>query len=182
MGIYAVSGVIDGGIYLGATVDLERRRNEHLSALANDRHFNPNLQGACRTFGRENFVFLVLRNTDDPSELSRHEQEYITHYSKSGKLYNLVLSVPKEHHPSGYKLSEETRRKQSDAKKGKKKRIEQTRAKIYRFVNPQGKPVETLGLKGICEQYGLNASHLSKVASGKLRQHKGWTAELKPSV
>ena len=102
---------------------------------------------------------------------------------RSGKLYNLVLSVPKEH-AHGYKLSEETRRRQSNAKRGTKRaakmRIEQTRAKFYRFVSPHGETVESFGLRDICERHGLNLSHMSKVASGKLRQHKGWTAELKP--
>jgi group I intron endonuclease len=181
-GVYAVSGVKDGGLYIGASTNLPRRRREHFAALESGRHFNGHLQGAYERFGRNSFVFLVLKETDDPADLSRYEQENINHYSRSGHLYNIVLAVPKVR-PGGHHLTDETRRKQSVAKRGaknaafgKKKRIEETRALLYRFLNPKGEVVECFGLPSLCKEHGLNQSHMSKVARGILKQHHGWRA------
>ena len=127
--------------------------------------------------GKNNFVFLVLQTTDDPLDLSRYEEESIRHYAKNGNLYNIVLVVPKVHHSTGYKLSEETRQRQSAAKRGKKRKrlpIEKTRARLYKFVSPDGDIVECLGLKELCDFHHLNLSHMGKVANGKLKRHKGW--------
>ena len=174
-GVYAISGVVEGGVYIGASTNLDRRQREHFSALENDRHYNPKLQAAYRRQGKNNFIFVVIQTTEDPLDLCRYEQENINHYGRNGELYNLVLAVPKRPHPNGYKLSEETRERQSRAQRGRKVRIEQTRARLYRFMSPNGKIVECLGLPALCKRHRLNQSHMSKLARGKLRQHLGWT-------
>ena len=53
-GVYAVSGVVDGGVYVGASTNLARREREHFTALENNRHYNVKLQGAFRKHGRNN--------------------------------------------------------------------------------------------------------------------------------
>lgn len=48
--------------------------------------------------------------------------------------------------------------------------------KSYVFMHPRGFRVDVNGLSSFCKAHGLNPSHMSAVASGKLSQHKGWTA------
>lgn len=49
-----------------------------------------------------------------------------------------------------------------------------TRAKFYRFLSPTGAIYEVCGLRELCRDHDLNASHMSKVARGKVLYHKGW--------
>ena len=173
-GVYGVSGVVDGHIYVGSSIDLQRRKEAHHSALKNNRHWNHNLQCAYNEFGREAFVHLLLRPVSDENDLPRHEQEYIRHFARDGMLYNIYLTVPQRRR-TGIPQPPEARVKIAAAQRKRPRRVEQTKARLYRFLSPGGELVETFGLRALCEKHGLNESHLGKVARGILRQHKGWS-------
>lgn len=49
-------------------------------------------------------------------------------------------------------------------------------AKYYSFTSPNGGHVDVYNLSDFCKLNGLNASHMSAVFNGRLRQHKGWVA------
>lgn len=44
----------------------------------------------------------------------------------------------------------------------------------YKLYAPDGAEFTTNNLQAFCEAHGLNASHMSKVARGILKAHKGW--------
>lgn len=48
----------------------------------------------------------------------------------------------------------------------------------YELVSPTGIIVKTKSMRKICEEYGLDHRHMSKVVSGKRKTHKGWTAKI----
>lgn len=54
-------------------------------------------------------------------------------------------------------------------------------AQEYVFVSPTGEVLKVKGLRGICEAYDLNPSHMSKVHRGIYVHHRGWTSELVPA-
>jgi hypothetical protein len=43
------------------------------------------------------------------------------------------------------------------------------------FVSTSGQRLEIVGLVDFCLKNNLNKAHMSQVASGKRKQHKGWT-------
>lgn len=70
----------------------------------------------------------------------------------------------------GKKHSEQTKEKQSNAKKGKASWV-----KTYVFPSPQKEITTVENLKKFCRDNILNYSCMQAVASGKNKQHNGWT-------
>lgn len=80
-GIYIFTNKIDKKSYIGQSVDIKRRYNEHLNVSFKDsRDYNTHFHRALRKYGIENFTFFILEECDR-SELDILEYKYI-------KLYN----------------------------------------------------------------------------------------------
>ena len=62
-GIYKIVNKIDGKIYVGQSIHLEKRKNEHFKELINNKHQNQHLQYAFNKYGINNFDFIVFINT-----------------------------------------------------------------------------------------------------------------------
>lgn len=45
-GVYTITNISNGKLYVGSTIHTERRRLEHFSALATNKHVNKHLQNA----------------------------------------------------------------------------------------------------------------------------------------
>lgn len=179
--VYAVSGNNTNLLYVGATLDEQRRAREQFTALEGERHYNNNLQNLFYCLGREQLSFIVLESASTASELAEKEQECINRLKETHELLNINFIVPRVH-PGGHKLSDETRQRQSEAKKGDKHPafgktipIEKTRARKYRFQSPTGEILETFGLKAFAEEHGLSVSTLSKLNRGIVMNHRGYT-------
>lgn len=118
-GIYIIQSVYDEKVYVGSTVDLEKRRSYHFTLLCRNKHPNPHLQRAWNKYREFTFKWIVLENC--PKErLIEQEQywiDYYTDYYEVGKLYNIC---PTAGSPLGTKHSIETRRKLSRAARGNK--------------------------------------------------------------
>jgi hypothetical protein len=50
------------------------------------------------------------------------------------------------------------------------------RQKAYAFINPNGHVSKTSNLHAFCEENSLSYSQMHKIASGKRKNHKGWSA------
>ncbi len=59
-GIYTITCIINGKIYVGYSNDIEKRFKEHRRELNNDIHTNDRLQKAWNKYGIDNFIFEVL--------------------------------------------------------------------------------------------------------------------------
>jgi group I intron endonuclease len=179
-GIYALICLKDQTRYIGGTGRLDLREEEHWRLLSAKKHYNPRLQKDYDLFGASSFAFVVIEWVSDPTMLDERERYHIVNAIHSGKAYNRSVAVRNK---QGYKLSSETRRKQSAAKLGKKRpgfgeKVAKLIRKRYRVRSPNGEIIEIKGLKDFCEKHGLNVGCLSNVARGRAKQHKGWTAEL----
>ena len=122
-GIYKITNLVNSKVYIGASKNVEKRWSEHRNgrtAIAED----------LQTFGLDNFKFEVLLECPEDM-LCQWERDMIALYDaddpekgyndKSDRPYNPKVSESLKGKPSGMKgrsLSEETRRKISESRKG----------------------------------------------------------------
>ena len=123
IGIYKITNTANGKFYIGSSVNIERRWNEHKRELKNNRHHSILLQRAFLKYGEDSFSFEIIENTDEKNLLKR-EQYYLDKlkpyeknigYNISPKAQNNVMRGEK--HPL-YKKghTEETKKKMRNRK------------------------------------------------------------------
>lgn len=175
--VYVIICLLNQSCYVGATHRIDKRPREHWALLARGQHSNHHLQADYDKHGADCFAYFIIEPVPDRTKLKEREQDAIARARAAGVAYNMKQAGG---NPGGYKLSEETRLKQSKAKRGKKKppgfgkEIGELTKKCYRFISPKGDVVDVRGLKAFAKEHGLNAGNLSGVWSGRYKQHKGW--------
>lgn len=117
-GIYIVHNRKNGNFYIGSTVNLRQRWRQHLWGLANNQHHNPHLQSAWNKYGATSFEFLVVEVVKTTSNILLREQAWIDKFDASNNkaCYNICQRASSQ---LGCKRSDETKRKLSEANKGK---------------------------------------------------------------
>lgn len=77
--IYKITNKINNQIYIGSSVDVERRWRQHKEASINsaDHHYDYPLMKAFRQFGIDNFTFEVIETTDTWQNMIIHEHDWI---------------------------------------------------------------------------------------------------------
>ena len=211
--IYKIKNKIDNKIYIGQTIqDLENRWKDHLKKNSNCRY----LKSAFKKYGVDNFEFQLVCITVDNC-LDDMEIKYIEHYNclvPNG--YNLRLGGNSGKHNEetkrkigealknryknglvhpqlGKHPSEETRKKLSEAKKGKKhnqksieKRIITQRIKRNRQIvqfDLQGNRLNTFeSCKEAGEYMGTTTSNINRCCLGKTKTSKGYIWKYEPIV
>lgn len=90
-GIYKITNLITNKIYIGQSIDCQRRWWEHKARAfdKNNNCFNKPLYRSIRKYGIENFLFEIIKECE-PNELNEYEAYYIS-------LYNSVI-------PNGYNI------------------------------------------------------------------------------
>ena len=113
--IYKITNKINGKVYIGQTINtLNRRWKQHCQTT---QCYCRLLHNAIAKYGKENFTVEQIDVACDRDELDQKEIYWIKHYDSMNpkKGYNLLGGGNKNHI-----VSEETRRKISDAQKGEK--------------------------------------------------------------
>lgn len=87
-GIYCFENLVNGKKYIGQSIHLKRRFQEHTTQLRLGKHINIHLQGAWNTYGEENFSKYVLEYCE-PDELDEKEIYWIDFYDTLNNGYNL---------------------------------------------------------------------------------------------
>lgn len=112
-GVYRIVNIVTNKSYIGSSVDMRRRIREHFSDLRCNRHQNPYLQASFSKHGEELFAFEVVEVCSQ--EVMQERETYWIHqyhsYVDDGG-YNIEA-------PYRGPVLEETRRKISEANKGK---------------------------------------------------------------
>jgi len=124
-GVYRIWNTQIDKSYIGSAKDLEHRRKEHFRELQRGVHDNGKLQAAFNEYGPVAFEFEAIAFCPI-SDLLWHEQTAIDAFDAVNTGYNISphAGAPMR----GRKISEETRKKLSAAKKGVPKSIEHRRA------------------------------------------------------
>lgn len=138
-GIYGIVDKVNGMIYVGQTLmNFGDRRDSHFSLLRNGKHSCDMMQADFNLHGEENFDFIVLCECGS-DDIDAKEADYIARYVESGSSYNKCsggrvgyTGVSMSEHTKkligeknringlGRKASDETKRKMSEARKGRK--------------------------------------------------------------
>lgn len=117
--IYKATNKINGKSYIGQTVhSLRQRKHEHISAALSVRDATY-FHRALRKYVDESFSWEILQECDTIEELNQLEIFYIGYYDVFGNNgYN--LTVGGKSGLVGFKHTDESKRKMSEAQKGKK--------------------------------------------------------------
>lgn len=113
-GIYAIRNKLNEKVYIGQSIDVKNRLCHHRSELRNSRHYNTHLQRAWDAYGEKNFEFMTIKECCI-EDIDKFEEYYIYLYQSTDrdKGYN------RENGGVRFRgVSEDTRRKMSEAKKG----------------------------------------------------------------
>lgn len=90
IGIYKITNKINGKIYVGQSIDIDRRWKEHRWDCVNPNvtDYNSKKNRALRKYGVDNFIFEVLEETDE-EDLNQREIFWITTLDTVNNGYNL---------------------------------------------------------------------------------------------
>lgn len=157
-GIYALTNTESGAVYVGRSVDLDKRERTHLWMLENNRHPNNHLQRAWNRGQR--FTFSVLEYCQ-PEMCNDLEKFWI---KKLGTMENGYNQCEGGLATTGYHLSEEAKRAISEKKKG----MAQSPESVARRKASLKKHLETD--QAFAEQYRKSRSDRMK---GKAPHNKG---------
>jgi len=132
-GVYKIENQENGKAYIGSSAQIEKRWWRHRQMLRDRCHPNAHLQAAWNLYGKDAFVFSVAEEVESDALVST-EQKYLDEYLATGNCYNMAtIAGPGSR---GRPVSQETRRKLSEASKGErspmwgKKHTEETRQKM----------------------------------------------------
>lgn len=78
-GIYLIKNKVNSKLYIGKSVNLHRRKYQHLCELKYNKHKNKYLQASVNKYGINNFEFQVIEFCEKDS-LSLREYFWINHY------------------------------------------------------------------------------------------------------
>ena len=114
-GIYCIFNKSNGKIYVGQSVQLKTRISQHKSELNFNNHSNKHLQSAWNKYGEDAFDFIIVEICDE-EKLNDHEIWWINYFNSTNpdNGYNLESGGN-----SNYHLSDETKQKISENRKGK---------------------------------------------------------------
>lgn len=94
MGIYKITNLFNGKVYIGQSIHIERRWKEHCFFSANSL-----IGKAIQKYGKQNFSFEILEEVQDEEVLNELETKYIKFFdSLAPKGYNIVLFDKREGH------------------------------------------------------------------------------------
>jgi group I intron endonuclease len=188
--IYKVTNTINGKAYIGFDCRWPHRRSVHICEGMTRKNKQYPLYRAINKYGRDAFVWEILYQSEDrghtlnimePKLIKEHNTHYI-----DGHGYNMSYGGEGTF---GVKLSEETKRKISEARKGHKwtedqkkrlsdqrtgrklsdyhkQRMSEVREKTYQFIK-NGELITIVNLKKYAEENGLSMGNLNSVYHGK---------------
>ena len=111
-GIYSIRNLINNYIYIGSSINLEKRKNHHFRRLLLNKHGNDHLQKSYNKHGKDNFVFEIISYIEDKSKLLEYEQKWLDFFKPEYNICKVAGS------PLGIIRSDEYKEKQRIAKKG----------------------------------------------------------------
>jgi group I intron endonuclease len=77
-GVYKITNSVNGKFYIGSSIDIDYRWDEHKQYLNGGYHINPKLQNAWNFYGGDKFLFEIVEETSsEKTVLLEREQHYL---------------------------------------------------------------------------------------------------------
>lgn len=106
-GVYVIRNTVNGKVYVGSAVNLEKRKRQHFQNLKGNYHYNVYLQAAFNKYGESAFEFAVLALVPEKERLLDVEQEFIDFHDAANRTHG-YNSRPKASSNLGRKARPET--------------------------------------------------------------------------
>ena len=101
-GVYEIVNTITGYFYIGSTVDLERRKQQHFRESTWKQKPNKPLYKDMKQYGKDNFLFKPIWLCD-PEELKKYEQIAIEKYNPKYNRRDAYTGMSIEEYQKQYK-------------------------------------------------------------------------------
>ena len=164
-GIYSITCKVNNKVYIGSSINIVKRWREHLSLLRSGKHPNQYLQHTFTKYGEESFSFSIVVGCE-PEMLLIEEEKQIKIYNSFNDGFNLVETPTTN--MLGYEHTEETKRKMSDAKKGKRSSIAKFDDKTIEDI--RGKFFNGERVSALAKEYGIVRQTITKIVYLKTYQ------------
>lgn len=81
-GIYMIKNKVNGKFYIGSSVNLHNRKNQHWARIRNGSHSNKTLIKSFKKYGEDSFEFIIIENviTNEFKYLIEREQWWMDYY------------------------------------------------------------------------------------------------------
>lgn len=177
--IYKITNTVTGKLYIGFTTSkyISTRWNRH---KFNARHsvYNTKLYNSIRKHGESAFILECLYCSKDIEfTLKVMEPLFISIYNTVKEGYNIapggegnLYNVPSAKSQKAFLEAAKKPRTLEERKK-----MAEAKAKDYVVTLPSGEIQDVRNLKIFCDEHGLLASDMYRVAAGKYKQYFGYT-------
>lgn len=146
-GVYQITCIVTGKIYIGSSIHIRFRISKHLSDLRNYKHHNKYLQRSWNKYGESNLKFDVLEECNYKNQLER-EQFWID----KKRPYSRKI---------GFNLKKDVTDPVNNVKN-------------YIVTFPNGEEIIVRNMHKFCRDYNLDRGSVCKVLSGKWSHHKNY--------
>lgn len=108
IGVYKITNIVNNKVYIGSSINMKKRSNEHFCMLKNGNHHSSKLQKAYNKYGKQSFIFELIEECDK-NIITEREQYWLNELDSYNNGYNCTLNVEK--FMLGKKHSDETKNK-----------------------------------------------------------------------
>lgn len=143
--IYQISCTANSRVYIGSSVNVCSRINEHRAMLRKHKHHNPALQASWDKYGESNFEFKIVRLLAIGDDLREIERSLII---KAGN--------------SAFNATAETRTPFDDPKIREKSQITRNKSPTWRLNTAEGRRNSPIFLDAVRKSGRDNAHHLRR--------------------
>ena len=90
IGIYKVTNKINNKVYIGQSINIENRFQQHKNNCLNEnlKDYNTKFYRALRKYGVENFTFEIIEELKDKEKLNEREKYWVSFYNSFKEGYN----------------------------------------------------------------------------------------------
>lgn len=93
-GIYTITNIINGRVYIGSTFNLTLRNSQQVYLLRRNKHTNQPLQDDFNQYGEDNFIYEIIeRGEYTKQELLEREAHYFNFYNNKYNICNPLSGV-----------------------------------------------------------------------------------------
>lgn len=171
-GIYCIENLVNQKKYIGQSIHILRRWNEHKNELNKNQHINQYLQNAWNKYGECNFLFSIIEKCEE-RDLDNKEIFYIGLFKSFDKDYGYNLNSGGS---SGRYLTDDVRLRMSESKIGSlnsfygKHHTEEVKEKLKFIKSNMSDETKRLMRENHADVSGKNNPNAKKVFCIELNQ------------